>query len=216
MTNQIRLTITLDFGFIDGYQARESLQIQQILSKESNIRIKNLENGEELVYPVSEGLFKTPNDKVIDFVEKICFIQDVTGNLLTFPEDGSFDINDISSANELVSIIRDGKYKQTGMKFSAEFGKPAIELLVSNSVENKSLSFRITTEDSFVQILGHKVDTGPMTQYVKGFWDSTYEEVRRWIENSTYEEAFKLVLNDAEIIEEFEKWPRNQLKFDKE
>lgn len=211
-TNQFGLTIKLYFGSIDGYLARDAIQIQQILSEESRIRIKNLETGQESLYPVSEGQFPAPDAKLIDFLNKICFIQDETGVLLTFPEDSSFDISDVKAVDELVSILGQGIFKQTEMKFSAEILKPGIELMVSSLEEKKPLSFRITTDGSFVEILGQKVETGPMTQYVKGYWDAKYEEVMHWIGNSTDEDSFKLVLSNTEIMQEFANWPRKQLE----
>jgi hypothetical protein len=96
------------------------------------------------------------------------------------------------------------------MKFSAEFRKPAIELLISNLKEAKALSFRIVTPNSHVNVLGKKIELGSMTQYVKGMWDATYNEVKRWTENASDKDLLKVTINDAEIIEEFENWPRNQ------
>jgi hypothetical protein len=212
-TKQLQISVTFHFNNVDGYQAKKAIGIWQILSSApSEIRIKDLEN--ELVdkHPVPERFAPPPHPGLVDIVEKVCFIQDETGITLTFPEDDPFREEDVIDINELVHVLRRGILKHSGRIFSAKFSKPVIEALLPKMKAGDLLAFHFVSDESRMKILDREIKLGPITQHVKGTWDGSYEEVKRWVETASDKDTLELTIENAETIAEFENWPRKRAK----
>jgi hypothetical protein len=185
-----------------------SLPLGQILSKDFRVHICDLTTGNKSTLPLSSASMPAPNAATVEFVNKVCKIQDVTGEILAFPEDGGFSISDEAAAIELVSILDQGIYQQTGMKFSAQFRRPAIEHLLENLEHHKPISFRMHFDESFVEILGKKIQLGPMVRHITGTWDVPFLEVKKWFDEATGKDSYEVIIENAEVVEEFENWPK--------
>ena len=88
--------------------------------------------------------------------------------------------------------------------------KPGIEYIVENLRKKEPISFRIKFDESFVTILGERIQLGPMTRYFRGNWDAPYQDVKQWIDHAGEEDSFEMVIEDAQVREEFENWPGSE------
>ncbi len=205
---KLEFNITLHFDNVDGYQAREAIRIQQILSGKSKMRIRNLENGNENTYTLPTGLVSPPLPSTVDFVDKVCLIQDELGILLRFPDDGTFSNKDEDIARQLISIFRTGTFECSDCKFTANFGKPIVMQCLPNLEEAKPLTFRISADESHVEILGKKIELGPSSMKVTGSWKASLDEVKQWIAEATEQGFLTIEMKQVESVEDFENWPR--------
>lgn len=202
--DQLQLSISNRVGNVDGYDARQALKLQRILSEDFQVHIKDLQTGKEATLPFTSGHIPVPDASVADFVQKVSDIEDITGVLLTFPEDGAFSVNDEEAANELISIFNHGSFKQTDMTFSIQLRKPDIEYLLANLEHQKKISFRISFDESFVEILDKRIQLGPMVRFIRGKWDTSYHEVKNWYDKITENDSLEVKIEEAEVTEEFE------------
>ncbi len=206
-TRQHRFTFTKSIKDMDGYVARQVLRIQQILSSGGNIRIAFLDAEKApLEFSVAPGTLPQPDQKVLDLADKVCKIQNLSGQLVYLPEGGHFTEEDLEAADELISVLHFGQYRESGESFSIGLAKPAVEIIASKHKEGEPLYFRMSTEESFVDLLATRVQLGPMTQKIKGFWEMPMSRVKTWIEESTDDDVLEIRLADVEIHSEFADW----------
>lgn len=206
-TREHQIRIKSDFSNIDGMQALQVLKIQQVLHDGGTIRLTLLDTNEIINIPVSPGLFPASDQALVDFVEKICFIQNSMGIKITFPKDGSFTQKDVDAANELVSIIEKGNYQQKGMVFTVELLKPGIEKFIEGITDQESPIYcQLMADESHVEIFSQKIELGPMLQRITGHWRMPLAEARAWLEKADDEDSLAVRLVEVELFEEFEKW----------
>ena len=204
--SQNKFSFNAKYSNLSNDELLQVLTIQKILSVEGVVRLTFLDFGNETTIRVPPNSFQEPSQSALDFVEKICFIQKNIGVKLHFPEDGSFTRADIEAADELVSIIQNGYYQQNNRIFTVGLQKEGIGLLLEKYSETSHLSFQLTTNESFVDILSQRINLGPMTQRIKGSWDVSLEEVKVWYEQADEEDTFVVRLIDVDLFEEFENW----------
>ncbi len=184
------------------------LKIQKILAFGGSIRITFLDIGNVLVVPVSSNNFPAPSQRALDFVEKVCFIEKNMDTGLNFPDDMSFTHEDVESADELISIIKNGSYRQEKGVVDVEFQKQGIVLLLEKYNEGSSFSTQTETEESYVDILTNRINLGPMIQEIKGNLDIHREAAKTWCEQAKDEDTFVVRVVNAEVFEEFEMWKK--------
>lgn len=206
ISRQNQIKINANFSSLDGVEALRILRIQKILSDGGNIKLTLLDSGEVINMPVPPDSFPAPEGSVLDFVEKICHIQNTLGIKISFPEDGSFIRKDVLAAEELISIIEKGSYQQSGMVFTVDLLKPGIAKLLEGFDNIAPIYFRLETGESFVEILSQKIELGPMLQKIRGYWKMPLEEVRAWFEKASDNDSLVVRLVDVELYEEFEQW----------
>ena len=187
---------------------RRSLAIKKILNTGGEIRLTALSNGSSDMYQIPRGEFSESQNNTLIFLDKLCAIQDLFGKEFLYPEDGGIHKEDIAAADELLSIFNTGRHRETGMTFRGGFLKPGIEIMADLHRNNMPLRFTINIDDSFIDILSSRIELGPMTQYIKGTWGKPLDEVEKWLEVAKDDDAMEVKLVGAEVIEEFENWPR--------
>ncbi len=205
---QQNITITPNFKGADFPTIFHLLKIQKILSAEGNIKMKFLETGEDLNIPVPSLSFPPLDQDILDFIENICTIQNSMGIKIQPREDGFFTFNDKQVADELVSIIEKGNYKQNGLIFTIELKKAGIGKILEKREVGPLMDFLLTSDESSVEILTQKIELGPITQRVRGLWNMSLEEVRNWFSQAKEDDSLELKLEDVELFEEFENWKK--------
>lgn len=206
ITRQNRIGINANFSNLDGPAALQILKMQNILSDGGSIRLTLLDSGEVLNMPIPQNGFTAPEQSVVDFVEKICFIQNAMGIKINFPEDGSFTQKDFQAADEIVSVIEKGNNQQSGMIFTVDLQKPGIAILLDGISEGSPIYFQLVTDESYVEILSQKIELGPMLQKIRGYWKMPLEDVLAWFEKAKEDDYLVVRLVEVELYEEFEKW----------
>jgi hypothetical protein len=206
VTRQNQIRINANFSNLNGLSALQILKIQLILSVESRIRLTLLDTGEVITISVPSGSFVAPEQVFVDFVNKICYIQRSMGIRINFPEDGSFTERDIQAADELISVIENGNYQQSGMIFTIDLRRPGIAKLLEGGDDSSPIYFQLEADESYVEIFSRKIDLGPILQKIRGYWKMPLEEARAWFETASDEDSLVVRLVEVELYEEFEKW----------
>jgi hypothetical protein len=203
---QNRITVSTSFEGLDSVAALQVLNVQQALALGGEIRVTFLDTQEVLTIPVPQGTFAAPESGILDLIEKASLIQEETGVELLIPEDGKFAKQDFHAADELVSVIKTGRYRQDDVTFSVTILKPGIAVLLEKWDGESPISFKIVTPESYVEILSQRMDLGPMVQTVSGNWEMTREELYVWFEEASDDDSMSVHLVNVEMVEEFENW----------
>jgi hypothetical protein len=206
LTRQMSFTTTFKFSNVDALTAFQAVRIQQILASGGVVRITRIDTGESDSLPIRPGTSPPPNEVFVKFIENLRTIQRITGKVIRFPHDAGYSLDDVIAADELVSIISTGRYRQKGLVFTAELRKPAISMIVKAHKRGEPIRFQLLTEGSFVKVFLEEFELGPIKQFITGKWDMPIEGVISWLENAADEDALKVRLVDVEMYEEFEDW----------
>lgn len=187
--------------------ALRSLKIQRIINTGGELRMTSLDNEKTEIYPIPVGQISDDHGKLIEFVEKVCRIQELFGVDLTYPEDCNIKFEDLAVADELISIYENGKHTSSNMEFKGEFYKPAIEMMVD--LLRKQLPFRMSANygESYVELFSTRFELGPMTRYMTGKWEKPLKDVEKWLEESSDENSMEVIIPGAEVLEVFENLP---------
>lgn len=182
------------------------LRIHKIIANGCTVRITSLKTGDVDSIKVPPGTIQVPPDKMIKYIENLVAIQQYTGKNFKLTDETSFSFENTKNAEELLSIFNSGSHKQNGLKFTIEMLRPGIEQIVGTHKKGDMLHFRISTEESYIDLLEEHFDLGPMTQYITGKWQMPVDEVIAWLENADNEDALQVQLAEVELYEEFENW----------
>jgi hypothetical protein len=209
ITNSLNLKFNSTVCGKNACTAKQSLQIERIYETGGEVRITALDSGHTITIkhpPIPEGKFNRNKNKRLNFIEKVCIIQNAFAEEIIFPEDCGIKSEDIAAVDELLSILDSGIHKRTGMKFNAEFLKPAIEIMYDVLQKNSRLQITMQVDSSYVDIFSTRIELGPMTRFINGIWEIPLDEVKKWLDIAESNDTLQVQLVDVEVVEEFEKW----------
>ncbi len=166
-----RMNINADASNLDSVSVFQMLKIGQVLSAQGIMKLTFLDTGDVIDVPMPSSNFPAPDQKIVDFVEKVSFIQNYLGKKILFPESGPFaSYEDVFAVNKLISIIQNGyyQYRQNNMTFSMMFLKAGIEILLEDhrDKEGALMHCELPNDESFVEVFSQKVELGPVTQKI--------------------------------------------------
>jgi hypothetical protein len=204
-TTYIRMSVILNFDNINGYDARNALKIMRLMAEGCKVAVRNLEIQDEFLIPVPENSGIGPPYNAVDFINKVCFIQDRMGILFSFQDGGSYTRDEEAIANKLVAIIKTGKYERSS---TVTFGLGKAEVAHLVEVFNQSRTFRLeaVSDESSETFLGKDVLLGKVNVYAQGYLEAPIEEVKSWLEKATDLESFQFEIKNAQITEVYEDW----------
>jgi hypothetical protein len=208
-SGEFRINITANFSNLDSAFVLHILKIQQVVSSLGEMKLTILDTGDVISLPIPSSNIPMPNLQTLDFVEKLCFIQNTLDKRIIFPEDGYF-AKDIEAANELISIIQKGYYQESNKGVSIELLKPGIEKILELGYKdnNQAMYFQYSSSESFLELFSEKIELGPMLQKIKGYWEMPLEKVKIWLEQAKESDALTVKLVNVELFEEFENWQK--------
>ncbi len=206
-----QISVHADSSGLDGPSALQALKVQSVLSEGGVIRITLLNSGEVINVPAPAHRMPAPDPGALDFVEKLCLIQQALGTPIRFPPDGSFTPKDVHAADELLSIIRTGRHEESGLIFTVELRKAGIAKLLAGLSEGAPVYLQLAADECYVDILTQRIQLGPTLQIIRGFWRKPFEEVRNWLATAQDDESLEIRLEDVELHEELEQWPKASL-----
>ncbi len=189
-------------------QLLQILNIQKILNKGGDVRLILLDTNEVLPFTIPKESFPPPDEYTINFVEMVCFIQSEIGTIFTFTQDGAFTRKDVQAAEELISVIKNGNYQQSGMVFSFDLTKQGLEKIINGFKEGSPINLQLISNDSYVELLSQQIELGPMVQKMRGALEMPLAEILAWLEKAEEDDALKIRLINVEMFEEFENWPK--------
>ncbi len=205
-TGENTLNFSINFANIDVFSARQAIYIQQMMGSGGRIQITFIDLNISTIVPTNPGVMQPPKDDVISLVENLCLVQQLTGERIMFPQDGSYSQTDVELADQLVSVVTTGVNRKSGKTFSLDLRKNGIHKIIEDHQKNEPIRFRLSSLNSHAEILSSKIELGPLTQYVTGIWDKPLEDVLTWLELAKEDDHLRVHLNDCEIVVVFKKW----------
>lgn len=199
-TQQFQFSWRFDAEDIDGYEARDILRIRQALSEGCKIVIRRLDVRAELDTNIHPNPEFAPSPEIIDAVNKICRIQDLTGDLFVFQEGDSHRSEDPHTLDRLIAAFEKGEYIYLS-DFEVELRKAAIQFIMDRGGHTRPLKVGYSLDDMSQILLGKEISLGPVTIEVRGIWDVNGSDVLRWLESANEEDTYLVVLRGAEVTE---------------
>jgi hypothetical protein len=193
---------SLGFANADALVALQAVRILRILAEGCSVRLMFIKNGYIQEIPIQKGVYQPPDPSIVIFVENIVFIQEHLGKQIIFSEDGVFTNIDEMAAIELVSMFRTGKFYSSLPGITLELKKPAILMLTDAIKSGELVRFRITSNDSYVELLHQRIELGPIVQYFAGKWAEPVDKVMEFLNSASDEDSYIIRLRDVELIEE--------------
>ena len=205
-TRSIKINFTINFPNLDAIEANKAVRIQKILSSGGIITLKFINETGPSKIPFTGVQSFAPPKEFEDFISNIYKIMLETNQSIFLRDDGLFSYEDYKNADELVSILDSGTYRQSGLIANIGVQKPWIQMILDAREKSDRLEFKTMCDESFVDILGTHFDLGPMIQFIKGYWDMPSKEVNQWLLTAGEEDSLDIKLRDVELFEEFPNW----------
>ncbi|HLF90546.1 MAG TPA: DUF4365 domain-containing protein [Anaerolineales bacterium] len=187
----------------DAYEAQQIIKFQKIVSKGGKIRINFLTiNHDPIEINLPAYPKFAPNPGFAQFVNDLWRIQDRFQKQILVPT-REISPQNIFAIRKLIQISQTGKTHYLGKDFSAEFKKPALELILDVHRSRKPIHFTLCTEESDVELFGQKIPTGLMTQHITGPTELSVEALEAKVSKLQPDESMKLNFPDVDVVEIF-------------
>jgi hypothetical protein len=202
VSGENEIHFSLGFANADALVALQAVRISQILVDGCRVRLTFLKIGYIQEISLQKGVYSPLDPSIVTFVENIVFIQEQLGRPINFPVEGVFTNIDEMAAIELVSLIRTGKFHGTLPGITLELRKPAIARLVDALTSGELIRFRITSNESYVELLRQKIELGPLVQYFTGKWAEPLDRIMEFMHTASDEDSYVIRLRDVKLFEE--------------
>ena len=206
-TNEYQLRVTFNFENIDGYDARDALQIMRFVSEGCTVVVRNLEIKEEFQFPVSKDSSVGPPRDIVNFIHKLCRVQDEMGMTFTLRGD-TFSSKDLAVVDELTTIFSMGRFEYKS-GYRIKLAKPTIGFLLALLERENPLNLRAISDEVSVTLLNKTVSLGPATVYIEGMWEASVDEVKSWLESATDDDVYNVNIPRAVVTQVYERWAQD-------
>jgi hypothetical protein len=206
---QVNVLLTIR-GF--GYNVQETFTIMEFLQAISvggklGLTFAKL-NNQTLLMDVAPQKNAEPDPRFFDLVRKLCVIQEKTKQFFSIPQEG-ISLANASAINELYQIVEHGFLRTANATISGEYKEPALRIMLEVHRQGKPIHFRLSAEESFVELFGKKISTGPTTRSATGFIEMPLTELEQLTARLDSEEFLPVKIIKAEVIETFPQWNAN-------
>jgi hypothetical protein len=192
-------------------ETRDLLSLMEALARGGKIRMTYLATGETIEGLLPEGQADAPNPAFVGLVDKLCLVQQKTGQILTLGSLWSITAEDAERADELMTILETGQVAWHDATVTGRFKKPALDLMLEAHQAGRPVKLKITSDDSYVEVLRVRISLGPATRYMSGVMDIPAVELERAISNMGTDDEMEINLVNAEVVKEFANWlPRTE------
>ena len=140
-----------------------------------------------------------------DLVQKLCLVQDKIGNFFKIPDEG-ISKKDANSILELFEIVEQGVVQYQNASMHLELKDKALQMLLEIHKQNKPVHLRLEVDDSYVELFGEKILTGPMVREVTGFVEMDVLEFERRIDKLKPEQFLNVNLVNVNGTETLSNW----------
>jgi hypothetical protein len=188
----------------------EVLSFLRALADGGRLRITLLHIGQTMHAEFPADAVEAPPPGLLDVIDKLCVIQRETTHTLTLPSDWSPTPTDIDAINELVAIVNTGKATLRNRVFTGLFQKPAVDLFLNAHRAGGPIRLKTKAADGYVELLETRIDLGPFTQHIRGWLDTPAAELETMLAEMGPEDVVEVRLIDADVIEEFDDWPKSR------
>ena len=154
--------------------------------------------------------FPPTNQDVIDpvfydLVKKLCIIQDKTHHFFRIPNEG-ISRGDAKSILELFEVVENGVVYYTDMVMTLGLKVEGLKMLLDLHKKGEPIELTLTTPDSYVELFGQRIETGPMVRETTGFVEMSAHELEVIISSLSSEEIFDVKLVNVNGTETLSDW----------
>lgn len=187
-------------------ETRDVLQFLKALAKGGKMRMTFRRTGKVLDGFLPGGVVDPPNPDFVDLIDTLCLIQQKTGRSLALRPDWAVSHRDVVRAREIVVIFETGRIAYGDATVTGRFQKEALELMLEAYQSGRPIKFRITSDETHVELLGVKISLGPVTRYISGEIGTPTVGLESTVSRMEAEDDLEVNLVNAEVIEEFANW----------
>jgi hypothetical protein len=188
-------------------QSRDVLRFLNAFAHGGTLRLHWLTAGNSDEIRFASGLVKAPDSDYLTIVDKLCYIQQKTGQMLVLQyPNGTITGDDRQSIHELLSIFETGRVVYNDKTVTGYLPKVVLDDMVEVHLAGRKLEFWIQFEDSYVELLGVQIALGPMTRHYRGMLDAPLDEFERNLSRVQPDGSLNIRLVHADVIEEFTNW----------
>jgi len=162
-------------------ETRDLLSLMEALARGGKIRMTYLATSDTIEGLLPKGQADAPKPAFVGFVNKLCLIQQKTGQILTLDPLWSIGGEDAERADELMIILETGRIAWHDVTVTGRFKRPALNLMLEVHRAGNPIKIRMTLEDRHLTLLGANISLGPVTRYISGVIDTPAVELERAI-----------------------------------
>ncbi|MCK6624811.1 MAG: DUF4365 domain-containing protein [Anaerolineae bacterium] len=153
----------------DIYTVHNTANFLQALADGGTLRftfltLKKIVSQNIVVSPQPEKKF---NSAYLTLIDKLCLIQNRTGQFLPVP-DREISGKEVKEINRVVEIIERGKTIIQDYEMKGEFEDEALKLILNAFQNNEPVKVQASFDGSLAKVLGIEIQTGPGTRWSTG------------------------------------------------
>lgn len=190
-------------------ETRDIMKFLEAMAAGGTLRLTSLTlDNASLSFPVPPNLEEAPDPRFVQFIDKLCKIQNKVDQIILVPVEG-LTSNDINAINKLTSIIQFGKTTtstEAEELVLREFEDETLNLILDIHRHDKPSRVRRPFSDTHVKLLDIEIPTGRMTRYVTGKPALSVTELEEAIGKLEPGEYLAVKFVDVEIVEVFPDW----------
>lgn len=146
-----------------------------------------------------------PDPAFHELVRKLCIVQDKTGKFFKIPDEG-ISQQAADAIVELYEIVENGVIRYTNTTAGLELKDKALHIFFDACKQGNSIPLRFTVEDSYVELFGEIIRTGPRTREITCFVGMDVSEFEDKMNNLKPGEFLKVNLVNVNGVETIPEW----------
>lgn len=151
-----------------------------------------------------------PDPAFHELIRKLCVVQDKTGKFFKIPNQG-ISQQEADTIVELYEIVENGVIQYTNSTTYLELKDKALQAFFDACKQGNSIPLRFTAEDSYVELFGETIKTGPRNREVTCFVEMNVSEFEDKMNNLQPGEFLKVNLVNVNGIETVPEWQSKKI-----
>lgn len=206
--SQGNLSYTIRHVGGEPHEILRFLDFAKAMAKGGNLRVSFLDINESTSTNFSPADQDPIDILFYDLVKKLGVVEDKTGHFFKIPNEG-ISKKDARAISELFEIVEKGILYYTNMVMTLEFNLEGLRKLLDlhkNKKVGEPVQVEMDAPESYVELFEEKIQTGPMTRKITGFWEIGMQELENKINTLSLEESIELKLVNVSGTETFSNW----------
>jgi len=207
-----RMTVEVSGPGVDVEEAKDILRFMTALANLHRVRLTFLATQETVQGAFAAGSPVAPDPRLVEAVDKLCLIQQKTGQRLRLPQDWTITSEDLEAIDQIMTIIEKGRTIRHNQIATFSFKRYALQLFLEPHKAGELIRLKMSAPEGYVRLLGERVDVGPFTRYTTGRLNIAAFELEDQIMSMGPDDELEVKLVDAEVVEEFDDWPKSSVE----
>ena len=149
------------------------------------------------------------NSQFYDLVEKLCVVSDKMRCFFRIPDEG-ISRKDAEAIRELFDIVTNGVVNYTDMIMTWELKRDGLLMVLDLHKQGNPIHLKLEAPDSYVELFGKQIQTGPMTRETKGFVEMNADDLKARIDSLPPEASLEVKLVNVNGTETLSDWQPNK------